>query len=124
MIAAPYRDRPLKANFPRRATQVTAPRAESNVRDDGRPREGAATSSEIDIFACDNGKSVVINKHTEPQALTIDLGGKTSGTYEVWASQQNNPTGAIEHVVRGAAYAGSVISYTVPAGTAASIDVT
>jgi hypothetical protein len=84
-------------------------------------------NTSVSVYACDNGKIVVINKATSAQALTIGLtlaGGKTSGTYDVWASNMGSPTSAITHVVTAAAFSGSVISYTIPAGTAVSIDVT
>jgi hypothetical protein len=82
----------------------------------------AATT--LDVFACDNGKIVVVNKSGSSQALTIDLGGKTNGTYNVWATNAATATSPITEVVTGATYTGSVITYTVPAQTAVSIDVT
>lgn len=76
----------------------------------------------VSAFACDNGKVVLVNKQATAQAATIALVGKTSGTYAVWATQQSSPTAAIHKVASGS-YSGSQLSYTVPAGTAVSIDI-
>jgi hypothetical protein len=80
------------------------------------------SNTSISAYACDNGKIVVVNKDTSSHALTIAMGGKTSGTYNVSLSQWNPPTG-ISQVVTGAAYSSSVIDYTMPAMSVASIDV-
>lgn len=81
----------------------------------------AATS--MDVFACDNGKIVLINKTGGAQVVTIDMGGKTSGTYIVSSTNAGSPLSAI--TTSGANnYSGSVINYTVPASTCVSIDVT
>lgn len=79
-------------------------------------------NTQISAYACDNGKIVLVNKDTAAHSVTIAMGGKTSGTYNVWATQGNPPSGITE-VVTGAAYSGSEITYTVPAQTAVSIDV-
>jgi hypothetical protein len=76
----------------------------------------------LSAFACDNGKVVLVNKDTSAHHATIGMDSKKSGTYEVWATQRSNPTGAIRKVAQGQ-YSRSEISYTVPAGTAVSIDV-
>ena len=73
-------------------------------------------------FACDNGKVVLVNKDTSAHHVTIGMEGKKSGTYEVWATQQGNPTGPVRRVAQGH-YSRSEISYTVPADAAVSIDV-
>jgi len=75
------------------------------------------------VYACDNGKIVVVNKGASAQALTIAMTGKTSGTYNVWATNSASPDSPVTEAVSGAAYSGGLISYTVPAQTAASIDV-
>lgn len=80
-------------------------------------------NTSISAYACDNGKIVLVNKDTVAHAVTIAMGGKTSGTYNVNATQGSPPT-AIRQIVTGAAYSGSEITYTVPANTAVSIDVT
>jgi hypothetical protein len=78
----------------------------------------------LEVWACDNGKIVVVNKDTSAHDLTINLGGTTTGTYNVWASQANNPTEKIQEVVTNASYSNSIISYAAPAQTVMSIDVT
>jgi hypothetical protein len=77
----------------------------------------------LGVYASDNGKIVLVNKDTAPHPVTIAMKGKTAGTYTVHASQQNNPTGPFMQAVQPAPYAGGVISWTVPAGTVASVDV-
>jgi hypothetical protein len=76
----------------------------------------------LSAFACDNGKVVLVNKDTSTHQVTIGMNGRTSGTYEVWATQRNNPAGPIRKVASGH-YSRGEISCTVPAGTAVSIDV-
>jgi hypothetical protein len=76
----------------------------------------------LSAFACDNGKVVLVNKDTSAHHVTIGMDGKKSGTYEVWATQHSNATDVISKVAQGQ-YSRSEISYTVPADTAASIDI-
>lgn len=87
------------------------------------PTTNSLSSSTLTIYACDNGKIVVCNKSGSNQAISIGLGGTVTGTYNVWATSQSVTT-PIAKVVNAASYSGSVISYTVPAQTAVSIDVT
>lgn len=78
----------------------------------------------LTVFASDNGKIVVCNKDTAAHPVTIGLGGTSSGTYNVWATNAASPQSPITEVVTAGAYSGSVIAYTVPAQTAVSIEVT
>lgn len=84
---------------------------------------GVAT---LGAYACDNGKLVIINKSTSVQALTIGVtmaAGATSSTYNIWSTSQSSPLAAITQVVTNATFTGGVINYTIPAGTAISIDI-
>lgn len=87
------------------------------------PASSTFSDNSITLTAFDNGKIVISNKDNTAHALTIGMGGKVSGTYAIHATQQANPTGPIQQVVAEAAYSGSVINYTIPAGTAVSVDV-
>jgi hypothetical protein len=78
----------------------------------------------LTAFACDNGKIVLVNKDSTAHTVTIGMGGVVSGTYNVWATQASAPTSPITKVVAGVSFSGSVITYTVPAQTAVSVDVT
>ncbi len=52
-------------------------------------------------------------------------GAAGAGTYYVWATAgTGSPFGAIAKVVSNASFSGGLIGYTIPAGTAVSIDVT
>lgn len=86
------------------------------------PVTSTLAGTAVSAFACDNGKVVLVNKQAAAQPAVIGLVGRTSGTYEVWASQPGSPTAPIHKVAFGQ-YSGSQISYTVPAGTAVSIDI-
>jgi hypothetical protein len=81
---------------------------------------------QLSVFGCDNGKIVAVNKEPYSKTLTIGMtlpGGKTSGTYNVWATNYASPLSAITEAVTAAVYTNSTISYVIPAGTAVSIDV-
>jgi cellulose 1,4-beta-cellobiosidase len=81
----------------------------------------------LTAFASDSGKIVIVNKdgsNSHPLTISVKLAGAvTTGTYVINATQFSNPTGAIQQVASGS-FSGSVISYTIPAGTAISVDVT
>jgi hypothetical protein len=79
-------------------------------------------NTSISAYACDNGKIVLVNKDTVAHAVTIAMGGLTSGTYNVSAAQGSPPTSIVQ-VVTGAPYSNSQIAYTVPAQASVSIDV-
>jgi hypothetical protein len=78
----------------------------------------------VAVYATDNGKVVICNKGSSSQALTIKLGGTTSGTYQVWKTNAASPTSAITQDVASSPYTGSAISYTIPAQTVVSLEVT
>jgi hypothetical protein len=83
-----------------------------------------ATSSvtNVDCFATDNGKVVIVNKDTSVHAITLGLGGKSSGVYSVWQTVQSAPTTAPVKKVSAAAYSSSLISLDLPAGTVSSVE--
>jgi Putative Ig domain len=85
------------------------------------------TGRTVTSYACDNNKIVICNNGGSNQNLSIGLtlaGGLTSGTYNVWATNAATATNPITKVVSGAAFSGSTITYTIPAQTVVSIDIT
>jgi hypothetical protein len=88
------------------------------------PATTTFSQGSLTVFACDNGKVVIVNKGSSSQALTIHLGGTTTGTYQVWGTNASSPTSAITQLVASSAYSGSAINYTIPAQTAVSLEVT
>ena len=80
------------------------------------------SSTTLSAFACSNGKIVLVNKSANPLSLTIAMNGKTTGTYQVWATNRNSPTSPITMPVNGT-YVSGTIDYVIPAGTAVSVDV-
>lgn len=77
----------------------------------------------VEIYATDNGKILAINKDgTNSANVTIGLGGLTSGSYNVWQTNESQPLSSPTEVTSNAAYANSEISITLPAGTVSSID--
>jgi len=90
-------------------------------------KEGSGLAHEVELFATNNGKILAINENPSTnESITIGLGGLTSGTYNVWQTNQNNvngPGGAPTEVATGTSFSGSTISITLPAGTISSIDV-
>jgi len=81
----------------------------------------------VTSYACDNNKIVICNNDGVNHALSIGLtlaGGATSGSYNVWASNATTATSPITKVVTSAAFSGSTITYTIPAHTVVSIDIT
>jgi hypothetical protein len=76
----------------------------------------------IEVYATDNGKIMLINKDTTDHTLTIGLGGKTNGTYNMWQTSKTNPTFAPSEVAASTAYSNATISLTLPAGTVSSVE--
>jgi hypothetical protein len=81
-----------------------------------------STVANVEIFATDNGKVVLINKDTVDHPVTIGLGGRTTGVYDLWQTSKNEPLAAPTKVAAGVRYQNSVISVTLPAGTVSSLD--
>jgi hypothetical protein len=90
-------------------------------------KEGSGIQHDVELFATNNGKILAINENsTTSEAMTIGIGGYTSGTYNVWQTSQNNAVGtagAPKEVTTNASFSGSKISITLPGGTISSIDV-
>lgn len=82
----------------------------------------------LSVYATDSNKIIIVNKSGSSQAVQIGVtlpGGVTSGSYNVWKTQNaGTPPGAISKDVSGAGFSGGTISYTVPATTVVSIDIT
>jgi hypothetical protein len=77
----------------------------------------------VEIYATDNGKILAINKDGSNAAnITIGLGGRISGSYDIWQTSESQPLSAPIKVTSAASYSGSTISITLPAGTVSSID--
>lgn len=81
-----------------------------------------STVTDVDAFATNNGKIVLVNKDTVGHAVTVGLGGRVSGSYTVWQTAQDRPTAAPTRVVHGASYSGSLLSLSLPAGTVSSVE--
>jgi len=82
--------------------------------------------SEISVFSFDNNKMVICNKSNAAQNLSIGVtlpGGATSGTYKVWSTNATNPYSPITNT-SNSSFTGNSISYTIPAQTAVSVDIT
>lgn len=81
-----------------------------------------STVTDVDVFATDNAKIVLVNKDTAAHAVTVGLGGRDSGVYDVWQTARASPTAAPRRVVHGAGYSRSLVSLTLPAGTVSSLE--
>ncbi len=85
------------------------------------------SATSVNAYAFDNGKIVIVNKDNAAHDLVIGLtvaGAMTSGTYVVSATGgTGNPMGAITTSAPLTWNNGQIL-YTIPAGTAVSIDVT
>jgi hypothetical protein len=82
----------------------------------------SSTIPNLDCFATNNGKIMIINKDAADHAVTIGLGGRSSGTYSLWQSVKSTPLVGPSHLTTATAYTGSTISITVPAGTVSSLE--
>lgn len=80
--------------------------------------------SDVEVYATDNGKIIVINKGTSAHAVTIGLGGQSaSGSYSVWQTSQSAPLAAPVETTTAGSYTNATISITLPAGTVSSVDI-
>lgn len=82
----------------------------------------SSSLARVDVFAMDNGKVVLVNSDVGDHAVTIGLGGRTAGRYSLWQSVRSTPLAGPTNIAAGAAYADSVISLTLPAGTVSSLE--
>lgn len=88
----------------------------------GRMVATSSSLSGIEAFATDNGKIVLVNKGGADQAVTVGLGGKTTGVYTLWQTNKNEPFAAPVRKATAAPYAGSALSLTLPSGSVSSIE--
>jgi hypothetical protein len=83
----------------------------------------SSSVANVEIYATDNGKIMLINKDTAAHSLTVGIGGQpAAGTYNVWQTSQGAPLNAPTHVTTNAGYSGSVVSINLPAGTVSSLE--
>lgn len=77
----------------------------------------------VEVFATNNAKLMVINKDTIDHAVTIGIGGgAATGNYSVWQTNKNAPLNAPTKVTVNASYSNSTISLVLPAGTVSSVE--
>jgi hypothetical protein len=77
----------------------------------------------LTVYACDNGKIVIINKDAASHNLDIGMVGKSSGTFTINETISTGTAGPIARIVSGVGYSGGLITWTIPGSTCASIDV-
>jgi hypothetical protein len=83
----------------------------------------SAKSADLDAFATDNGKVMLLNKSASAaHTVTVGFGGRTAGTYSAWQTSMSAPTSAPTKIVAAAGYSGATLSIQLPAGTVTSIE--
>ncbi len=78
---------------------------------------------DVEVYADNGGKVMLLNKSaTTPHAVTVGLGGKSSGVYTAWQTSQSAPTSLPTKVIDRQAYSGSLLTIALPAGTVTSLE--
>ena len=74
-------------------------------------------------YACDNGKVVLVNNDgAASHSVTMNFGGVTTGTYDLWQTDKNAPFAPPIKKVAAAAYSGATLTLTLPSGTVTSLE--
>jgi hypothetical protein len=85
--------------------------------------KSTSSAANVEIYATDNGKILAINKDGSQAAnITIGIGGRVSGAYDVWQTNQSQPLAAPGKIASNVSFSNSTISVSLPAGTVSSID--
>jgi hypothetical protein len=83
----------------------------------------STTIADLDAFAMDNGKVMLLNKSaTTARMVTVALGGRLAGTYSAWQTSMSAPTSAPTNIVSAASYSGAKLTIPLPAGTVTSLE--
>lgn len=84
----------------------------------------STNSGNVCVWAMSNGKMVVTNASTTTDAaITIGMGGTTSGKYDMWkAGQQSPQSTGFTHAITQAPYSAGTISITIPWGSVCIIE--
>lgn len=85
--------------------------------------QSSSSVANVEVYATDNNKIVVVNKDTVDHPITIGVGGvNASGQYDAWQTNKNLPLAAPTRILLKAAYAKNTISMNLPAGTVTELE--